>query len=308
MDSAPKLIVILNPIAGKGKAIKALPVIDTFLKRQKHVYQLFLTERVNHALEIALNCPLDKDTIVVAAGGDGTANEVANGLLKRKKDFDAPPVMAVLPVGRGNDFSSNAGIGDDLTYALEKLVEGKRYPLDAGIVRGGFFPEGRYFINGLGIGFDCKVGFEAAKLKIKSGLTYAIGAFITLIKYEVPPVLEIDYEDKKTTMPAVIVSIMNGVRMGGTFLMGPSALIDDGLFDICMVRDPRNRARLIKIILSYIKGGQEAFEETLMGRARHFHLKAVSGGMSAHCDGETVCTEGKELTIECIPSALRLIR
>jgi diacylglycerol kinase family enzyme len=152
------------------------------------------------------------------------------------------------------------------------------------------------------------VGFEAAKLKIKSGLTYAIGALITLIKYEDPPVLEIEYDGKKLTISAAIVSIMNGVRMGGVFMMGPSALIDDGVFDICMVRDPRSRARLLKIILSYTKGGQEAFGETLMDRGRDFHLKAVSGGMAAHCDGETVCTQGTELTVKCIPSALRLIR
>jgi YegS/Rv2252/BmrU family lipid kinase len=306
MASTSRLIVILNPIAGKGKSLKSVPLIDAFLKERGLDYEIILTERVNHALEIAQNCRIEEGAVVVAAGGDGTANEVANGLLRR--NMDAPPVMAVLPVGRGNDFSSNAGVGDNLTCALEKLVEGKRYPLDAGIVRGGFFPDGRYFINGLGIGFDCKVGFEAAKLKIKSGLTYAIGALITLVKYESPPVLEIEYDGKKLTIPAAIVSIMNGVRMGGVFLMGPSALIDDGVFDICMVRDPRSRARLLKIILSYTKGGQGVFEETLMGRGRGFHLKAVSGGMAAHCDGETVCTQGTELAVECIPSALQLIR
>jgi YegS/Rv2252/BmrU family lipid kinase len=308
MDPMPKLTVILNPIAGKGRAAKAKPIISSFLEKQKAEYEIVLTGGVNHALEITQNRSLEAGEIVVAAGGDGTANEVANGLLRRKNESGAAPVMAVLPVGRGNDFSCNAGIGDNLESALEKLIAGKCCPLDAGIVRGGFFPEGRYFVNGLGIGFDCKVGFEAAKLKIKSSLAYAAGALITLAKYETPPVLEIEYDDKKAVIPAVLVSIMNGVRMGGTFLMGPQALIDDGFFDLCVVRDPRSRARLLKLILSYTKGGQRAFEETLMDRARRFHLKAISGGMAAHCDGETVCTEGTELTVECIPSALRLIR
>ncbi|MDR0663750.1 MAG: diacylglycerol kinase family lipid kinase [Spirochaetaceae bacterium] len=303
---APKIIVILNPIAGKGKATKSRPLIDAFLKERGLDYELFLTERAGHAMEIAQNCRLKEDTIVTAAGGDGTANEVANGLLRR--GTPSPPVMAVLPVGRGNDFSYNAGVGGDLTDALVKLAEGRHYPLDAGVVRGGFFPDGRYFVNGLGIGFDCKVGFEAAKLRIKSGLTYAIGALITLLKYEDSPVLEVEYDGKKLELSAAIVSIMNGVRMGGVFMMGPSALIDDGVFDICMVRDPRRRARLLKIIFSYTKGGQEAFEETVIDRGREFLLKAVSGGMAAHCDGETVCTQGTELTVKCIPSALRLIR
>jgi YegS/Rv2252/BmrU family lipid kinase len=303
-----KLLVILNPIAGKGKAVREYPVIDSFLRGHSQNYEIVLTERVNHALEIARNYPLDEDTIVVAAGGDGTANEVANGLLLREKKFDEPCTMAVLPIGRGNDFSCNTGVGDDLATALETLIKRRRCQLDAGFVKGGFFPAGRYFVNGLGIGFDAKVGFEAAKLRITSGLAYAVGALITLVKYEPSPVLEITYDGDTVTIPAAIVSIMNGVRMGGSFLMGPMAVIDDGLFDICMVRHPAGRLRLLKIVLSYTKGGQGAFEETLTGRARHFHLKALSGGMAAHCDGETVCTAGTELEIECLPYALRLVR
>jgi diacylglycerol kinase family enzyme len=135
MASTPKIIVILNPVAGKGKALKLRPLIDAFLREKGLDYEIVLTERVGHALEIAQNCRMEEGAIVAAAGGDGTANEVANGLLRRK--LSAPPVMAVLPIGRGNDFSCNAGVGDDLTQALLKLAEGKHYPLDAGMVRGG---------------------------------------------------------------------------------------------------------------------------------------------------------------------------
>jgi diacylglycerol kinase family enzyme len=65
--------------------------------------------------------------------------------------------------------------------------------------------------------------------------------------------------------------------------------------------------RLIQVILKYPKGAQEACEETSMGRGSRFHLKALEGGMAAHCDGETVCLDGKELTVSCLPGALRLI-
>jgi YegS/Rv2252/BmrU family lipid kinase len=303
-----KFLIILNPIAGKGKALKERPAIEAFLREHSQSYEIILTGRVNHAMEIARDYPLDEGAIVVAAGGDGTANEVANGLLRREKQFDSPYSMGVLPVGRGNDFSCNVKVGDNLLVAMETLIKRKRHPLDAGIVRGGFFPDGRYFVNGLGIGFDTKVGFEAAKLKIKSGLSYAIGAVITIAKYEPSPLLEIKYDDSTVTLNAAIVSIMNGVRMGGSFLMGPEAVMDDGFFDICIVRHPASRARLMKIVLSYPKGGQGAFVETSMGRARRFHLKALDGGMAAHCDGETVCTGGTELEVECIPAALMLVK
>jgi YegS/Rv2252/BmrU family lipid kinase len=304
-----KYVVILNPVAGKGKAAGTRPAIESFLKKHRQEYEIILTERRGHALEIAQNYPLDAGVIMVAAGGDGTANEVANGLLRRDRQEGAPPpVMAVLPVGRGNDFSCNVKVGDKLGKALEILLRRKSLPLDAGMVTGGFFPKGRYFVNGLGIGFDCKVGFEAAKLKIKSGLSYALGALITLAKYEPSPLLEISYDDNTITVPAVLVSIMNGVRMGGTFLMGPQALVDDGLFDLCVIRRPKTRSRLLKIVMSYPKGRQADFEEAQTGRAKCFHLKALAGVMAAHCDGETVCMEGTELSVECVPAALNLIR
>ena len=302
-----KLWIILNPAAGKGKAEKYIPVIEGFLKNRKRAFEIILTKGPADAIEIVRNLPLGKNDAAVAAGGDGTCNEVANGLLTRKNPFQEPPVFGVLPVGRGNDFASTPGISENPVFALEKLIQGNIRPLDAGLVKGGFFPQGRYFVNGVGIGFDTKVGFAAAKMKIKSGLAYAAGAIVTIARYEPSPVLRIRYGDKEETLPAAIVSIMNGRRMGGVFYMGPNALLDDGAFDICFIRHPAGRLRLIRIVLHYPKGTQGECKEARTGRASHFQLTALEGGMAAHCDGETVCYDGRELEISCVPGALRLI-
>jgi diacylglycerol kinase family enzyme len=187
------------------------------------------------------------------------------------------------------------------------LIDAKVRRLDAGLVKGGFFPDGRYFINGIGIGFDTKVGFEAAKLKIKSGISYAVGALIMVARYDPSPVLQIRFDDKEVTLPAVLVSVVNGKRMGGSFFMGPDALLDDGLLDICYVQHQKSRFTLLKIISHYTKGTQGQCAGVNFGRGSRFHLKALEGGMAAHCDGETVCYDGKELEITCIPGALRLI-
>ncbi len=264
-----------------------------------------LTKGVGDALNMARDLPIGEDDVTVAAGGDGTCNEVVNGLLTRR--MQTPPVFGILPIGRGNDFSSTPGISQDVEKALQLLIAGNIKPLDAGFVKGGFFPDGRYFINGVGIGFDTKVGFEAAKLRIKSGISYAIGAIITLIRYDPSPVLQIRYDDNEVTLPAAIVSIVNGRRMGGSFYMGPYALLDDGLLDICYARHRKSRLDILKLVSHYAKGKQGECYEVTHGRGRHFHLKALEGGMAAHCDGETVCYEGKELEITCIPNALSLI-
>ena len=306
MSMQGKIWVILNPTAGKGKALKHKSRIESFLRESGRDFEIYLTKSVGDALEKVRNLPLGINDITVAAGGDGTCNEVVNGLLLRSP-AEKPPLLGILPVGRGNDFSSTPGIPEDIEKALSILISGNERLIDAGFVKGGFFSDGRYFINGVGIGFDTKVGFEAAKMKIKSGLAYVFGALINLIRYEASPVLQIRFDDNEVTLPAVLVSIVNGRRMGGTFYMGPEALLDDGLLDICYVRHIKSRFRLLKIISHYTKGTQSQFEEVTFSRGKNFSLKALEGGMPAHADGETVCYEGKELEIKCIPNALRLI-
>jgi YegS/Rv2252/BmrU family lipid kinase len=306
LSGTEKLWIVLNPIAGNGKAIKYREKIREYLEKQGQNFEIVVTAGPGDALDIARRCP--PGDAVIAAGGDGTCNEVVNGLLTRKEPAPEPPVFGLLPIGRGNDFSCGAEIPADPEKALELLVRRKLRPLDAGFVRGGFFPDGRFFVNGLGIGFDTKVGFEAAKMKhIHSGISYALGAIITVAKYEPSPLMQVRYAGREMTFPAAIISIMNGRRMGGSFFMGPNALLDDGALDICTIRRPKSRLRLISIVLKYPKGAQGECAEAFMDRAPAYHLKALEGGMAAHCDGETVCLEGKELDITCVPGALRLI-
>jgi YegS/Rv2252/BmrU family lipid kinase len=301
-----KLWVVLNPTAGKGKAAKQHPKIERFLRESGRDFEIYLTKGPGDALETVRNLSMGENDVVVAAGGDGTCNEVVNGLLKRPPS-SAPPLFGILPIGRGNDFSATPGIPQDVEKALQLLIDSNVRRLGAGLVKGGFFPGGRYFVNGIGIGFDTKVGFEAAKLKIKSGISYAIGALIMVARYDPSPVLQIRFDDNEVTLPAVLVSVVNGRRMGGSFFMGPDALLDDGLLDICYVQHQKSRFTLLKIISHYTKGTQGECEGVNFGRGSRFHLKALEGGMAAHCDGETVCYDGKELEITCIPGALRLI-
>jgi YegS/Rv2252/BmrU family lipid kinase len=301
------MVVILNPIAGKGKALKEYPGIDRFLQSHGQNYEIILTKGPGDAMEIVRNYPLEPDTVVVAAGGDGTCNEVVNGLLTRKEALSAPPLFGLLPIGRGNDFAYTAQVPSDVEAALNILIQGNTVPLDVGMVRGGYFPEGRYFVNGVGIGFDTKVGLEAAKMKrVHSALSYVFGAIITLVRYEPSPTLEVRYDDKVHTLDAILVSVMNGRRMGGTFIMGPRAILNDGALDICLVTH-RGRLAIAQIILHYTKGTQEKLSGVTIDRSTEFTLIARKGGMTAHCDGETVCLDGKELTMRCHPGALRLI-
>jgi diacylglycerol kinase family enzyme len=119
-------------------------------------------------------------------------------------------------------------------------------------------------------------------------------------------VLKVSWAGEEHILPTLQLSLMNGRRMGGTFFMGPNALLDDGMLDICIV-EHRTRRQVVNIIAHYTKGTQGDCPGVVTGRGAEFSLQALEGGMIAHCDGETVCLEGKELAVSCKAGALALI-
>jgi YegS/Rv2252/BmrU family lipid kinase len=302
-----KLLFVLNPTAGNGKARAMYPKIEAYLKNRGIEHRIMLTASPGDAINIVRNYPLEPGTAVIAAGGDGTCNEVVNGLMSREKADGGPPVFGVLPIGRGNDFASSIPVSHDYETALESIIRGKTRPLDLGLVKGGFFPDGRYFVNGLGIGFDTQVGLEAAKMKhVHSALAYALGAILTVARFKPSPMIKVSWAGEEHTLPVLQLSLMNGRRMGGMFFMGPNAKLDDGMLDICIV-EHRTRRQVVNIIVHYTKGTQSRSPGVVMGRAAEFSLRALEGGMISHADGETVCLDGKELTISCKAGAVALI-
>ena len=293
-----RYIVILNPTAGKGHAEKRIPEIEAFFFQHKLPYEIILTERRGHAITLAETYALMDDTIIVAAGGDGTCNEVVNGLMHASKKMkDRTPTFGLLAIGRGNDFAYSAEIPVGLGEDLLRIKNGKPRPIDIGEVIGGDFPDGRYFDNGVGIGFDTLVGLEAAQMNnVHGGMAYVIGAIKTLIKYPSAPDLDVHYRNKTLSISPAIVSVMNGRRAGGSFFMAPKAKIDDGLFDICITRQGKRR-ELLSAMIAFTKGTQGEREDTITGRTEKISVEALSGSLAVHADGETICEAGKRLEI-----------
>ena len=179
--------------------------------------------------------------------------------------------------------------------------------MDVGFVSGGLYPQGRYFGNGVGIGFDAVVGFEAAKLKRLHGfLNYLVAALRTMFLYYHAPQVRIELDQETITLPALMVSIMNGRRMGGGFMMAPDSRINDGLLDLCIVGQV-SRLGILGLIPKFTKGTQAGHPEVRMRQSRLVKVVAEKGNLPAHADGETLCTEGQSLSLELLPSALEMI-
>jgi YegS/Rv2252/BmrU family lipid kinase len=299
-------LIVLNPVAGKGKAAERIPEIETILKSRGLDYELRVTQGVWHAAELAREAGREGFSVVVAAGGDGTVNEVVNGLMLARDRGEVPPALGVLSVGRGNDFAYGAAIPASLEGCVDVLASGDPRPMDVGRVTGGDYPEGRYFANGIGVGFDTIVGLEAAKLKRVHGfMAYVIGALRTFILYPEAPLVRLAGDGGTVEKASHQISIMNGKRMGGTFFMAPDSVNHDGLFDLCMAERLR-RGEMIALIARYTKGTQAKSRKISTGRSSRYEITALEGGLVVHADGETICVDGRSLVIECLPSALSI--
>lgn len=300
--------IIVNPIAGKGLAAESVPEIKHALNKYQISYDLVYTEGPGHATVIAEKAASEGNRGVVAAGSDGTSNEVINGLMKAALEGYTETVLSVFCVGRGNDFAYGIGSPKEIDEGCRLLRDGNAGYIDVGLVKGGSYPKGRYFGNGIGVGFDTIVGLEAAKMKnVHSALAYALGAIKTIFMLNTVPTIMIKLDDAVLQSEFMQISVMNGKRMGGLFFMAPSSNNRDGQFDLCIAEKLAKR-KMPGLILQYMKGTQDANSHITMERSKSVILSAPKGGLVVHADGETICTDGTFLDITCIPEAIHVLK
>ncbi len=342
--------IIVNPISGRGAGKKLVPHIHRLMQETGLEYSLQETERPGHGIQLARQAACEGFQVVVAAGGDGTANEVLNGLLLAKKEgFRA--VLGLLPVGRGNDFAFGVealstpitapdeggiraqvrrmrqyassvpivGLSKDaapkpvpapvgLVEAVDALKKDHRKVIDIGWVTSDLYPDGRYFGNGVGIGFDAVVGFEALKLPagLNGFLAYTLAALKTIFLFDQAPLMGIETDGQKFDRRCLMVSIMNGKRMGGGFMMAPGGQTGDGTLDLCIAGQV-NRMGILGLIPRFMKGTQAGHPAIEFRKAKKVKVSALEGSLPAHADGETLCVEGTHVEIELLPQALEVV-
>ena len=302
-----RYFVIVNPVSGRGLGEKSVPVIETYLHFHHIIHTLVRTERPMHARELAAQATREGYDVIVCASGDGTINEAINGMMRAFKEGFHCPALAILPIGTGNDLVEGMGIQARLEERLNALTENKRRKLDIGYIETKGIPEGRYFANGVGIGFDAATGIKAAEVRWTRGmLAYLVGVVETIFLYYIPPKLEIVLDDEKITQFSLMVSVMNGKRMGGGFRMAPKSKPDDGVFDLC-IAETASKARMFGLIPYFMRGTQEGQPEIKMRRSQKVQITALEGTFPFHADGELLGDDETMARIEILPGALEII-
>lgn len=309
---SPEVYVILNPNAAKGKAFRQRDRIVSCFTGAGYRCEIVCTTAPRNAAALAYQAVRDGRKLIVAAGGDGTINEVVDGALRVVEELGVPhedaPVLGLIPIGRGNDFAFSAGISKDIPTACQRIIGGEHRRIDVGKVYGGDFPEGRHFINGVGMGFEPLVNFCAMDFKRLSGMpSYVLALIKIMCHYPAPIQLTMRTDNGEERFATQQVSICNGRRMGSTFLMGPDAILDDGLLDIVYAAQPIKGSELIPLALLFFKGKQTGHRYFKVQRTKNISLEAPAGGMPVHADGEVISRNCSSIRVELVPEALTIM-
>lgn len=310
-----KHFVIVNPVAGRGRAAKLIPLLSQTLHEHGLTFDLTQTTHPWHASQLAYEAAQNGYDVVVTASGDGTANEALNGLMRFKMEPETGPgprkpvpALGILAIGTGNDLAASLGIPTGLREAVSALKGGRRKTIDIGRVSGECLAESRYFGNCVGIGFDAAGTILSQKIKYARGmLAYLIAAVQTIFTYHASaPTVEINIDEQIIALKSLMVSVMNGRRIGGGFLTAPQASADDGLFDLCIAASV-SQMRMFSLLPHFIKGTQASQPEIRMERGKKVTVTALQGTLPVQTDGEILCERGRKLSIEIFPTQLDVV-
>jgi len=285
-----RFVFVVNPKAGRGKALKAWATIEPLLRHKGINYTLV---RMNGNQP---NFTTDSDTVLVAVGGDGTASTVGGWA------FQQSCVFGVIPAGTGNDFAKNAGVPLDPLKALQTVLGGVERNVDVMDI------DGRIGLNIFGFGIDSEVVRYAESrrwLKAIGRLSYAFVVPVVLARHKPFHVrLVIDGEDRRFEGVS-LVAIANGPAFGGGMKVAPDAQMDDGRLDVCIVSGLR-KLQLLWLFPRIYSGRHVTHPSVHILRGAHvavFHASDLHHGES---DGEQMPLRA-QTTVKVVPGGLRTL-
>jgi len=298
--SAPRAKVIVNPVAGGGATRRKWPLIRELLIGSGLSFDYEYTQGVGHGIELARAAVGDGYELVVSVGGDGTANEVANGLIDPSGTGRA--TLGIIPTGTGADFARSIGIPRDLRDACSLLTGGRRLMIDVGVIEieGGR----RLFINQAAIGFTAEVVETTRKqFKLLGGtVPYVIALLVALASYRKREVtLSFDGRSRSGRVLSVVFS--NGAYFGGGMRVAPGADLSDGLLDVVIVGDV-GRVDFILTFPTVYSGTHLSHPKVSLERTANIKLDSPERPL-IEADGELIGEAPARFSV--LPAALSVV-
>jgi YegS/Rv2252/BmrU family lipid kinase len=292
-----RFAVIVNPKAAGGKAIKKLPEISAVASSIAPEYLLHVTSSIEdarlRAREFA-NMGIER---IVAVGGDGTFNEVANGIL----ESGHRTALGIVPAGTGCDLPRTLRVPGSIREALTFALTGEAQSMDVGLAKTSTTE--RHFLNVAGLGFDAKVADRAQRTKRLSGKKAYIAALAQSLTDFGYIDVRIETDGREIATKAVFVSIANAQYLAGGFHFAPMAKVNDGLLDLAII-DDISLPGFVKAVPSVMRGKHLSNPHWSHYTTTHVRVTATTPAL-VQLDGEISGTSPAEFTI--VPGALDVV-
>lgn len=299
-------LVILNPWAGRGAAGQRRGDLEAALRSVGVSFDILTTHARGGATELAWQGVEHGYEQLVAVGGDGTINEVVNGMMGAEQATGRRTQLGIVPLGTGSDFiKSLDGIDPGDTYgAARRIAARTTRRVDIGRVQVGE-DEPRYFVNGLGMGLDAQVAAESLKItRLKGIAVYLLAIIRAVVNYKAHP-MTVLYDGNRVHRRLLFASVANGRAQGGGFLLTPDAAVDDGLLDLCII-DNLRLDEIIRHLPKVLEGTHVNLKQVTMGRASEVRVES-SAPIPVATDGEVISTDARLVTAEIVPQAIDVL-
>jgi YegS/Rv2252/BmrU family lipid kinase len=300
-------LVILNPHAGSRRGAHDKGKIVKLLKQRGINFHIVTSDYPQHAISLTAEMVKEGYRKIIVAGGDGTLNEVVNGLFLQTDCRPEEVIIGMIPVGTGNDWIRTFGIPDDYRKAIETILEGKTIRQDIGkiTIRRPTETVTRYFMNMAGFGFDAMTAARANRLKDKgkSGIRVYIQSLISsYLSYRSRRLsYVIDGESFETVLFSASVGI--GKFNGGGMMQAPGAVPDNGEFQVTVIR----RIGLWGILRNFtgLYNGSFIQDKHVTTHKAHQIRFDSEKPIPGESDGETL--KRGHYTLEILPGKIRVI-
>ena len=287
-------VVIINPTSGparRGSRDGRVSVATRILEGAGIPHRIQLTERRNHAYDLAAAAVEAGATLVIAWGGDGTINEVGQALAFSQVS------LGLVPGGSGNGFARELKIPFDPARAIQRAIASSDRAVDVGEIAG------RMFFNVAGIGLDAKVAADVGTFRNQRGLRPYLSASAREMLGYLPVEYTIDTDAGSMCKHALFVALANSAQYGYGARIAPLAVLNDGLLDLVVVEDKSLVGNVLRLPSLFTGDVHKRFG-VLTWKVREARVRA-NQRMLFHADGEVI--EGEhELIARVHPGALRV--
>lgn len=301
--------LIANPVSGGNRCKRELADIIRILNSHKIPFTKALTKKRGHATHLAIRAILEGYRKIICAGGDGTANEIINGILTQKTVLSTEITLAVIPLGTGNDWGLSAGFTKNREQMVKAIKKGDTIVQD--VCRTSFTGtdgtvKERYFMNVAGTGYDAEVLFKTERMK-ESGKRgkwlYSLNIFTSLFSFK-PTLTTIDIDGSNViSEKALSINIGIGRYNGGGLMQVPHAVIDGGELALTFIGDI-GRLGIIRHSGKLKTGDIGKVQKVQLLKGRNISITS-DRPMLFEADGEALGTT--PLTFEVVPKTLKVV-